>query len=670
MITLILQPLVENAILLLCLSLIYDLIYLHEETEPKLLNEIFSGILITFVVIVVMSKPLILSPGLIFDTRSILISLSGLFFGPVATGILLVMSISYRILIGGPGMAMGISVIITSASIGLIWNKIRIKPLTRLGVVELYLFGMLVHVVMLLCSFALPSSIQKDTLLDIGLPVLLIYPMVTVLLGKLLIHQRSRNESKKLLLVIQNRLQMIIQATHVGLWDWDLQNNVIWFSPELKGQIGYTDSEINNDYTEWESRIHPDDLEQIKNLKQSCLDGSKPNCRAEFRLRHKNGSYLWILSEVSVKADQQGKPVRIFGSQINITKQKKVGQELYEREKLLSIIFKTVGDVIFHLAVEPNEQYRFISVNPAFLRVTGLPSKAVVGKLVNDVIPEPSLTMVLGKYKQAIREKTIIRWEETSDYPTGRLVGEVSIAPYFDEPGNCTYLIGTVHDITQRKHDEEKIQNSLKEKEILIRELYHRTKNNMQVISAMLRIYARHHDNQELKAILKEIDNKIISMALVHKKLYESNDLSHLNLKEYFQNLVELIKESYGRLSEQITFTLKGDDVMVLIDTAIPCGLVINELISNCIKHAFPGDRKGAIIINLFLTAKRELQIEVADNGIGFPKEFDLKKYGKLGLETAVDLVHHQLDGTIHFISQKGLLCRIVLREELYRPRI
>jgi PAS domain S-box-containing protein len=670
MITLILQPLVENAILLLCLSLIYDLIYLHEETEPKLLNEIFSGILITFVVIVVMSKPLILSPGLIFDTRSILISLSGLFFGPVATGILLVMSISYRILIGGPGMAMGISVIITSASIGLIWNKIRIKPLTRLGVVELYLFGMLVHVVMLLCSFALPSSIQKDTLLDIGLPVLLIYPMVTVLLGKLLIHQRSRNESKKLLLVIQNRLQMIIQATHVGLWDWDLQNNVIWFSPELKGQIGYTDSEINNDYTEWESRIHPDDLEQIKNLKQSCLDGSKPNCRAEFRLRHKNGSYLWILSEVSVKADQQGKPVRIFGSQINITKQKKVGQELYEREKLLSIIFKTVGDVIFHLAVEPNEQYRFISVNPAFLRVTGLPSKAVVGKLVNDVIPEPSLTMVLGKYKQAIREKTIIRWEETSDYPTGRLVGEVSIAPYFDEPGNCTYLIGTVHDITQRKHDEEKIQNSLKEKEILIRELYHRTKNNMQVISAMLGIYARHHDNQELKAILKEIDNKIISMALVHKKLYESNDLSHLNLKEYFQNLVELIKESYGRLSEQITFTLKGDDVMVLIDTAIPCGLVINELISNCIKHAFPGDRKGAIIINLFLTAKRELQIEVADNGIGFPKEFDLKKYGKLGLETAVDLVHHQLDGTIHFISQKGLLCRIVLREELYRPRI
>jgi two-component sensor histidine kinase len=96
----------------------------------------------------------------------------------------------------------------------------------------------------------------------------------------------------------------------------------------------------------------------------------------------------------------------------------------------------------------------------------------------------------------------------------------------------------------------------------------------------------------------------------------------------------------------------------------------MNELISNCIKHAFPGDRKGAIKINLFLTPKRELQIEVKDNGSGFPKGFDLKKDGKLGLQTAIDLVRHQLDGTIHFISQKGLLCRIVLREELYRPRI
>jgi PAS domain S-box-containing protein len=670
MITLILQPLVENAILLLCLSLIYDLIYLHEETEPKLLNEIFSGILITFVVIVVMSKPLILSIGLIFDTRSILISLSGLFFGPVATGILLVMSVSYRILIGGPGMTMGIVVIITSASIGLIWNKIRVKPLTRLSVVELYLFGMLVHVVGLLCLVTLPSSIRQDTLLKISLPVLLIYPMVTVLLGMLLIHQRSRNESKKILIVTQNQLQQIIQATHVGLWDWDMLDNLVWYSPEWKKMIGYKDHEISNDYSEWGSRIHPDDLERVTNTIQSCIDNLKPDCRIEYRLYHKNGSYLWILTEASLEYDQEGKPIRMYGSHINITKQKKVGEELYEREKLLSIIYKTVGDVLFHLAVEPNEQYRFISVNPAFLYVTGLPSKDVVGKLVNEVIPEPSLTMVLGKYKQAIREKSIIRWEETSDYAAGRLVGEVCIAPYFDESGNCTYLIGLVHDITQRKQDEERIQNSLKEKEILIRELYHRTKNNMQVISAMLRIYARHHDNQELKAILKEIDNKIISMALVHQKLYESNDLSHLNLKEYFQNLVELIKESYGRLSEQITFTLQGDDVMVLIDTAIPCGLIMNELISNCIKHAFPGDRKGAIKINLFLTPKRELQIEVKDNGSGFPKGFDLKKDGKLGLQTAIDLVRHQLDGTIHFISQKGLLCRIVLREELYRPRI
>ncbi|MBC8498900.1 MAG: PAS domain S-box protein, partial [Candidatus Atribacteria bacterium] len=103
-----------------------------------------------------------------------------------------------------------------------------------------------------------------------------------------------------------------------------------------------------------------------------------------------------------------------------ITERKKIEDKLREREQLLSSIYNTVGDVIFHLAVEGEEHYRFESVNAAFSISTGLPKEAVIGKMVNEVIPEPSLSMVLGKYRQAIEEKTIVRWEETSDYPTGR----------------------------------------------------------------------------------------------------------------------------------------------------------------------------------------------------------------------------------------------------------
>jgi PAS domain S-box-containing protein len=140
----------------------------------------------------------------------------------------------------------------------------------------------------------------------------------------------------------------------------------------------------------------------------------------------------------------------------DITNHKQAEEALRQSERRLSSIYDTVGDIIYYLAVEADTNYRFISVNKAFCKVTGLSEGMVVGKLVNEVIPEPSLSIVLEKYRQAIKENSIIRWEETSDYPTGRKVGDVSISPVFDDKGRCTYLVRSVHDITERKLAEEK----------------------------------------------------------------------------------------------------------------------------------------------------------------------------------------------------------------------
>jgi two-component system cell cycle sensor histidine kinase/response regulator CckA len=144
-----------------------------------------------------------------------------------------------------------------------------------------------------------------------------------------------------------------------------------------------------------------------------------------------------------------------IASQVALAAERQVAEAaLREKQQRLISIYNTVEDAIFHLAVEPEGQFRFVSVNAAFLRVTGLSQGKVVGKIVNEVIPESSLVMVLGKYRQAIEEKTVVHWEEASDYPTGRLTGEVSVAPVFDDEGTCTDLVGSVHDITQRKRDE------------------------------------------------------------------------------------------------------------------------------------------------------------------------------------------------------------------------
>jgi len=138
----------------------------------------------------------------------------------------------------------------------------------------------------------------------------------------------------------------------------------------------------------------------------------------------------------------------------DITERKHAEQALNENEQRLASIFNAVEDVLFQLTIGPDEQYRFTSVNSAFSRITGLPPEQVIGRNVKEVIPEPSLSLVLKKYQQAIEKKAIIRWEETTSYPIGQLIGEVSIAPIFDEVGTCTHLIGSVHDITERKQAE------------------------------------------------------------------------------------------------------------------------------------------------------------------------------------------------------------------------
>ncbi len=155
---------------------------------------------------------------------------------------------------------------------------------------------------------------------------------------------------------------------------------------------------------------------------------------------------------------------------VDITERKQVEMELMESRQTLSSIYDTIGDAIFHLRVEAENVYRFISINRAFCKVTGLNSEQVVGKLVNEVIPQPALNIVLEMYKQAITDKRIIRWEEDSEYPAGLLTGLVSAAPVFNENGHCINLVGSVHDITQRKITEDKLQASerfLKETQII-----------------------------------------------------------------------------------------------------------------------------------------------------------------------------------------------------------
>jgi PAS domain S-box-containing protein len=222
----------------------------------------------------------------------------------------------------------------------------------------------------------------------------------------------------------------------------------------------------------------------------------------------------------------------------------------------------------------------------------------------------------------------------------------------------------------KRKQAEEQIKRDLEEKQTLLRELYHRTKNNMQVISSILKAKARDVKDEFIKTAFAEIINKINSMSLVHQKLYQAKDLSRINLKEYIQDIVRMLMISYSIQSGQVNVKLELEDVYVLIDTAIPLGLVLNEMISNVFKHAFPDDLKGEIHIRLFKNDQDEINLLIADNGIGIPVDMDLRNGNSMGLRTMFMLIDYQLSGEVSYQNEKGLKWFLIFKDSEKKARV
>lgn len=226
------------------------------------------------------------------------------------------------------------------------------------------------------------------------------------------------------------------------------------------------------------------------------------------------------------------------------------------------------------------------------------------------------------------------------------------------------HLLVLVKDISQIKAAQEQLRSSLAEKDVLLKEIHHRVKNNLQVVSGLLNLQAQHLDDPTGRAAFKESQNRVVTMALIHEDLYQSAELSSVDLGVYIKELAVNLFASYSIGQDKVGLALDVEQTAMVVDTAIPCGLIINELLSNALKHAFPGDRKGTVTVRFQSDGDKSYVLEVTDDGVGLPAELEVVGGESLGLQL-VTVIVDQLGGTLEVTRDKGTSFRIAFDEYL-----
>jgi PAS domain S-box-containing protein len=238
-----------------------------------------------------------------------------------------------------------------------------------------------------------------------------------------------------------------------------------------------------------------------------------------------------------------------------------------------------------------------------------------------------------------------------------------------DSNGKPLRIVGTEQDITDQRIAEEKIKSSLKEKEMLLQEIHHRVKNNLQVISSLLRLQSRYIKDQDAIDIFKETQNRVRSIAILHEKLYQSDDLAKIQFNEYVKILAEDLLYFYELDDSNIKMNIYIEDVALNIETAIPCGLIIDEMVANSLKYAFPNKRSGKINIELHTDENNKFCLTVSDNGVGISDDIDTEKADTFGMQL-IKYLTKQLKGTIELDRSHGTKYKLQFSELKYKDRV
>lgn len=445
-----------------------------------------------------------------------------------------------------------------------------------------------------------------------------------------------------------------------------IDGEIIYVNNAWKHALKYTDDDIKGknifDF------IHPDSLDHCISIFQKIIAG-QANDSIDVAFITQDGQKIICEGNVSCKYEN-GKVISTRGVFRDVTARKEAENKLREQSAKLNSIFNSGSHIIWTV----DKSYRLTSYNKNFadhmlihfgINVSiGLPMISEASEQTKEYN-----NFWVGKYNETL--KGIPQYFETNRINKfGENVWrEIYLNPIFDADGNVIEFSGISHDITEKKLSEERIQQSLKEKDVLLKEVHHRVKNNLQVISSILNLQSSYVKDQHTLNILKESQNRIKSMAFIHESLYQAKDLSSINFSEYASSLTHNLIHSYSSLSHEIKLSLDIQLIFLNLDLAIPCGLIINEIVSNSLKYAFIDNPPDAEVSIKMKTDGELVKLVIADNGIGLPKHINYRNTESLGLQLVVTLVD-QLNGKIDIDTKKGTLYTIEFKQNQTKNRI
>jgi PAS domain S-box-containing protein len=440
-------------------------------------------------------------------------------------------------------------------------------------------------------------------------------------------------------------------------------------NPKMTELTSYPEAELTaRPFTEF---IHPGDRAFVVNIHQKRLRGEPVPAAYEFRYLTSDGQTRWFYNS-AVITEWQGKPAT-FNFLMDVTDRKKSDDTLRQSEERYRLLIENQGEGIGLV----NTEDRFIFANPAAGELFGVEPGDLAGRSLQEFVSAADF--------EKIRNKTVARSEigkESYELKIirpdgGERILHVTVTPRFDESGQFSGSFGIFRDISERKRDEEKIRRMLAEKELLLKEVHHRVKNNLMVIAALLQIQAQRVSDPKTLTVLQESQNRIHAMMTIYEKLYRATDLTHIGLGDYFSELTKSLFTAYNVRPGMIELETAISDIALDIDRTIPCGLIINELVSNTLKYAFPGDRQGRIRIEFCeitadngrgtaCRARTEepnraplYALTVANNGVPLPAGFDITNSTGFGLQL-VNMLASQLGGSVTASSGTGTEFRVV----------